>query len=423
MSYQVKQGNIFGRLGSGIGQGLAEQVPKEIERTRLSRGLENLAKESAGLTPFQRFSKLAGIPGITPQAIQSGSELLRQEARANALTRQGEGRPSPFPQKQPGAQPAEPTSKVPSLTEEEAFRRAQEGYIPPSQEDIYDFAGQEYNKNPALFDNDPQKAIDFARNKAAQDEKIAEAYQRKHENLDRIQQNVVNRLKDHSQRLNVQIPALTYSKIEDKAIQATKPKNLGGRGLTEQQAMKEYGEELDKISRDYQSIDNLGNWGIVAKPASDTLTSIKSLQNKFKENDDLENFADTLISNTKISPKLAYSLAYPISQNSYLNKEFKNIPDIKEPLSVAGKKPKNVDQKTLEISERLAPLLGDKGSPLSVAYELEKKGYNPNIWLNYIIDHRDDLDLKESQGRQLDKPNALLGTMNDWWLSSFSGIQ
>jgi len=69
MSYQVKQGNIFGRLGSGIGQGLAEQLPKEIERSRLAQGLEDLSQQQ-GLSPTQKFAKLAAIPGVTPQMIQ-----------------------------------------------------------------------------------------------------------------------------------------------------------------------------------------------------------------------------------------------------------------------------------------------------------------------------------------------------------------
>jgi len=46
MSYSVKPGDIAGRLGLGLGQGLAEQIPKETEHYRLSQGLRQLQEES-----------------------------------------------------------------------------------------------------------------------------------------------------------------------------------------------------------------------------------------------------------------------------------------------------------------------------------------------------------------------------------------
>lgn len=83
MSYEVKQGNIFGRLGSGIGKGLAEQVPKEIERHRLSSGLKELSSKK-NLSPFEQFAELSSIPGATPQMIESGSKLLATQAKRNS---------------------------------------------------------------------------------------------------------------------------------------------------------------------------------------------------------------------------------------------------------------------------------------------------------------------------------------------------
>jgi hypothetical protein len=61
MSYSVKPGNPLGRLGASIGRGLSEQVPQEIERTRLASGLKDLDANSSGMTPFQRLSKLSDI--------------------------------------------------------------------------------------------------------------------------------------------------------------------------------------------------------------------------------------------------------------------------------------------------------------------------------------------------------------------------
>lgn len=86
MAQYIKQANIFGRIGSGIGQGLAQQLPQEIERGRLASGLQNLEGQQ-GLSPFQQFSRLAAIPGITPQMIESGANLLREQQLREAYKR------------------------------------------------------------------------------------------------------------------------------------------------------------------------------------------------------------------------------------------------------------------------------------------------------------------------------------------------
>ena len=83
MVQKIQQANVFGRLGHSIGEALADQVPREIERNRLASGLKELGNKK-GLTPFQQFSELASQPGITPQMIQTGGELLKQQQIRNA---------------------------------------------------------------------------------------------------------------------------------------------------------------------------------------------------------------------------------------------------------------------------------------------------------------------------------------------------
>jgi hypothetical protein len=83
------RGNTFNRVGRGFAQGLANSIPKEVERYRLSQGLEALSKDK-NLTPFERLSKLSTLPGTTPQLIQSGAELLKQEGIRNAYKKGSE---------------------------------------------------------------------------------------------------------------------------------------------------------------------------------------------------------------------------------------------------------------------------------------------------------------------------------------------
>ncbi len=82
-----RKGSIFGRIGSGLGKGLAEQLPKEVERGRLASGLQKFEQESANLTPIQQLARLSSIPGITPQMIQSFGELAKQQNLRNAYSR------------------------------------------------------------------------------------------------------------------------------------------------------------------------------------------------------------------------------------------------------------------------------------------------------------------------------------------------
>lgn len=84
MAQNISQGSIFGRIGSGIGKGLAEQLPEEINRGRLASGLKNFELEHQDLNPMQQLARLSSIPGVTPQMIQSFSELARINNQKNA---------------------------------------------------------------------------------------------------------------------------------------------------------------------------------------------------------------------------------------------------------------------------------------------------------------------------------------------------
>lgn len=417
MAQLISKGNIFGRIGSGIGRGLADQIPKEIERSRLQSGLKEVG-QAKDQTPFQQFAALSSVPGVTPQMIQSGSELLRQQARGQALAQQNRPKESPFPQRQQQTQSQKP-SDVPSLTKEDVFAKAQEGYIPPTIEERDSIAGEAYNSNPAFFANDPQKAIDWADSKIAQEEKIAQANQIKHENLSKIQDNVINRLKDQSSRLNAEIPAELYSKIEDEAIQATKTKKEGGKGLTEQQAIKEYGEKLNNASRDFAKINEVGDWGISLRPAKDSLRSLKELQNTMEKLGQTDNFAKKLISQNKLSPKLAYAIAEPVSKIPELNSTLAKIPPI---VNTRSEDPKYETQKIAPVLSKFLKE-NEKASPLAIAHELEKKGYDVSAWLQYVTDHAPELNLRQRQSEQAATPINIIKPWNDWWLSIFSGLE
>ena len=418
-SYKIKPANIFGRVGEGFGQGLAQQIPKEIDRYRLQQGLESLSKESEGLTPFQQFARLSSIPGATPQMIESGTNLLRQQAKGNALAQmQNQPAPgTPFPEMKisPPASPL--TENAPSTTKPKHLAAVQEGYIPPTQDEIYAEAGRRYNANPALFGNDPQKAIQASEDEALRQEKIFEAHERQHGRLEKIQDNVRLRLSEHSKgQLGAKIPPDLYSKIEDKAIQSTKPESEKGEGLTEQQAIKKYGKEIDEASRRYSDLDSLGGLGMMGTSPAKMMQSLRSTQKEFSSANDTRNMADFMVARNKVSYPLAYAIAEPVSKTPKMSNELKNLPSLSF-FTHGG--PQRIEE-TEKIVERLADSLGD-ASPLAVSYELSKKNYAPQVFLDYL-ENKYEGPLTQRQREQLRKPINTVGSLNDWWLSSWSGI-
>jgi len=425
MAQYIKNADTFGRIGTGIGQGLAEQVPKEMERNRLASGLEQLGKQE-GLTPFQQFTGLVRHAHEYPQVVQSGTDLLKQQAQAKAFAKANE-KPAPYTLNKQSLPQFQGRSNIPSLTKGEQLEEVQKGYIRPTLEQRDARAAQVFNENPDRFKRDPQLAVDWVDNEIATEEKRDLARTAQHERLTGIQDNVVKRLKDQSGRLNVQVPAELYSTIEDEAIQATKPKSEGGRGLSEQQAMKEFGDKLNNASRDFAKIDELGGgWGIALRPAAQTLRSMKEIQKRMEELDQTDNMAKQMISKNNISPMFSYAVSEPIHRVPELNKVMKELPALSKAETLFETLP-NFEvavPATQAVAPRLAKFIKDnpKASPLAVAYELQKKGYDPNTFLQYLTDHP-ELNLKQRQAEQAATPINVVAPWNDFWLQAFSGIE
>ena len=93
MAQRIKKASIFGRVGTAIGKGLAEQVPKEAENYRLRTGLKSLADQAdkGYLSPAQFLAKAAGTYGATPQMIQSFGDLARQQNYLKSVDNQYQG--------------------------------------------------------------------------------------------------------------------------------------------------------------------------------------------------------------------------------------------------------------------------------------------------------------------------------------------
>lgn len=80
----VKQAPIFGRIGESFGKGLSEMLPEELAYRRKAAGLKAFAEKVNDLDPAQSVAELASVYGITPQILQTFSEMYNLQRQKKA---------------------------------------------------------------------------------------------------------------------------------------------------------------------------------------------------------------------------------------------------------------------------------------------------------------------------------------------------
>lgn len=410
MSQKISQGNIFGRIGSGIGQGLAEQLPKEIERGRLASGLQELGKQQ-GLTPFQQFSGLASLPGTTPQIIQSGGDILRQQAYLDAVKNQyqGQGGPKGGQGYTPTKQDVNVTVKgeMPTLADPESTSQSYKSYIPPTEQEERKDAFENFNANPARYNYDFDKALNERKAITSRNQEIQSAYQNQEKTAVDKEEKVKTALDNEIKKLGLShLPPKSKQKFEEKILNAVLSKKDGGEGLTQEQAIKKYSEQLRQADRDYADLGSLSSWS-----PRDFNRRTNAMQKNFSSRGEQQMMMDQLIADYNVSPTYAAHKAYPIQKGDMptLNKlETKVGTPTRSGVSVPV-----INQNTYA---NLKKEMGKKNSPLSVAYELQNIGEDPRPWLNYLDTHRDDLEVWQAD--QL-KKNVNILDLKDRWLNAW----
>ncbi len=148
MAQKISRGSILGRIGTGVGEGLAEQLPKEMDRSRLSSGLKQFEQDASGLSPMQQIARLSAIPGVTPQMIDSMSKFAMQNREENAYRNGNGGFGAPPTQEQPSSAMPQPAPGMPSNQGQPVSQPAQQnapnGALPQRAEQQQ----QQSKKNP-----------------------------------------------------------------------------------------------------------------------------------------------------------------------------------------------------------------------------------------------------------------------------------
>lgn len=420
MAQEIKQGSLFGRIGSGIGKGLAEQLPEEITRGRLSAGLKNLS-EKKDLTPFQQFAGLISQPGMTPQGIQTGGDILRQQNYINAIKNQyDEGGPKSGKNKyQPTQEEFKQPLKgeIPTLSTPEATAESYKDYIPPTAQEERSDAAENFNKNPARYDYNFDKALEERQSFTKRAQEIQQAYQSTEQRATGKEEKVKSAFDKEVERLGIDTtgekptfdPKLKQI-FESKAINSILSKKDGGEGLSQEQAIKKYSDELLKSYQNYRDLSSLS----IASP-TDFNRGVDAVVKNFEQFGQAGKnvIFNKLISDYKLSPLYSAHKTYPIKKGSLPTLD--KLEYGSKGFGVSGLHAPKMNDNTYE---KLKNEMGKTKSPLSIAYELEQKGHSPRGFLNYLNRNRDNLEVWQAD--QLGK-NINIFDIRDIWLRNFEG--
>jgi len=415
VAQQIKQGNIFGRIGSGIGKGLAEQLPEEIQRGRLASGLQQLTgtEEGRNLPLTSQLGALFSLPGSTPQMQESFGNLLRQQAISQGLKKVDENETT---RKPTGLEPyfkpkdSNQAASKEGLVETTGTQAAIKPVLPLSYNQLLSRASQLQQENPQLYPT-ADLALKGARDENAQDIAVNQALQSQRQTQGGVQNAIRNEIDALKKASNIDIPQNTYQNVENKAIESVRNGQK-----TELQAAKDARDELENIQRDYSSIDSFGDYTLVTSNPKQVISAINSLAKKFKARGETENLADTIVARVGTTNDFGYYLAN--RPKDHFKKEINNYSE-KNPPAVS----KYAPQRKEDLFKTLAKSMDKDDSPLAIGHLLNQKNIDSQEWRDYLLDHVDELNLSRSQVRELEKVDKVQqGLLNDTFLEVFGGL-
>jgi len=429
----IPQPSIAGRIGTGIGKGLAEQLPEEITRGRLSHGLNQVANQR-GLTPFQQFSQLASTPGITPQMLQSGAELLKQQGirQAYGRGRNPEGAPGQGGMQGETGHPMQPlpgfnipgrqgsvagqgqsqgqsalTPNLPSreqaLANEPAAREnpLSDKFTPAApwnQEKQEDAINEAFNRGVATNFNE---ASDYANRQREIYENAPEAY-RKQLDYQKGVDNEVDDLFDKDLKTRLQKEGNETYKDATGDFQLNLKKlarNKVATGeMTPRQAAEYYSTKALDLAKSKNRVSEIANRDIMDKvlphKKEQTLKNLESIADTWSELGNSEELYNLLRSNLDLSPGGAAAIAYKPkgSLKSFLDKSNLNIG------------PSN--KSTKRFAEKLFEHMGPNDSFLSVAREMKHRDplhFDERAFFDYLRENRDKYGYNPRLVREIDQ--------------------
>jgi hypothetical protein len=423
-------GNISGRIGKGFAQGLSEQLPKEIQRSRLAQGLENLSQNQENLNPLQQLAQLSRS-GLDPSQIAQFIPYLQQLQQKQAYINKGQGVPGqgnaptqppqfqgniPSANQQPSAAPSQAQPSAPTTTEVVPSKLQQNGLASPSQI-------QEYKQNilqPPTFHDIQKLATDYLASGITND--VAQAQQMANTELtqNRASQQARNtELRNNlSQRMALDLQKGGLGNFGDVAGEIQQRLLDQGEylvnraGLSPEAASNEISRiinQLGKTATNTKTTGSVKNW---FTPTNTIVNQLKDQRKEFSKYGFEEQFDDLATGEMGITPTKIASVLDPI-KNSEVNQ-------------VLGRYKKGVRTSTEEMKSKDMDALIRSIKPtdnlLSIENELREKFLDIDQFKERLsqLEDENQIALTDRQVRQRNKPisNYMYG---DFWFDARRG--
>jgi len=441
--------NKWGTFGNNLGQGIGDQLPKEVEHYRLSQGLKNLG-EQKNLTPMEYATQAASIYGMTPEMQRQFGQLAREQGNKNAyrnLANQGEqGQPQG---ENRGFKDEEFRPPIQGSTAK-SLRNIQPGVVDTGIQRVENAKAinpREENK-PAIVDRNPTaKSQEYVPNFSPQQrinvrsqignqfpnftpeqieqeanareeyyKSLPEAERKTYDRQEQIKDAVDNKFeKAVRNRLEIEKDKQIFTKdisgvnYENAKRELEKDiKNNPNKNIDEEVA--KWSQHLVDFADKKQELKVLANRGVVDYYFNnkETLKSLQSYQKAFEQTGNLKEFNDILRKDPKdggfgMSNMAAASLTYPTSKQ--IKNEINSMPRIQ-----SGNRS--------ESSRNFARQIVEKGlleqSPLSIAQEARNKDpfFDVRSFLDYFSDNQDSIPMLPHQKQDIE---ARFGPFSIYW--------
>jgi len=432
-------------LGRAVGGALSDTIPKEVERYRLSKGLNDLANNQDSLSPFQQYAKLAAIPGVTPSIIEGASQLLKNQATRNAYQNAAGGAGVAGSAGAGPSQEVQNQSKAANLGTQVANNIGENVRNPGSIQDNISASGdgQVVTNNPTRPTAEPRRRWNQAQYEAERlgvanqfpyatpqeiermtaekeerylagpdaEQKI-DAYQKQ------VREDIQKELDRQLQKKLQKTPEGTFSdasgELQEEVKRLVERDVKKDPNLTINDAVNQRTNQILDFAKSKSNLNKLANRSILSKltpgKGAEVYDDLKQIQNSYdKLNRNEEMFLEIQRpEGLNLSRRGAASVAYPIKKV--------------EGLSDYVKKSKNSNMGNREVEAikhaiNIEPFLSNaKASPLAIAKAFKDK--DPNFDDRaFIRQIREDLDAKQlllhpEQERQLE--DTALDVFPNW---------
>jgi hypothetical protein len=418
MVYTIKgpyEGSIFGRLGRGIGQGINEQLPKEITKYRQAGALDRLAQSKEEFDPLKASADL--VRGdFSPQEISQYLPMVQKQMQRKAFE---------------NAQNQQIKPEIPQINS------TAPGYNVPQGKGGFASASQiNAGKSRLLQEPDEKdvgkKALEILNSGETDDKNQALilADQRLRQSLGSQNKKLTNF--DTGYDLRSKLVDQGKGWLDFKEVPGAIKQFLKDEGhyrITELgQNPEKVEKDLHKIDHEFaQNINKLNELGssnyIKKKSATSSKSLLKELGEPFKKLDTDENrlyeqYSDMATAATKTTPMFVANALEPLQ-----NKGIKELLDVipksgqifgKGYIQKFGKESPSNNNKYLDaIIDNIKP----EDNILSLEYDLRDAGINIDKFRDRYLE-RTDINKSEKQARQITKPtdNSWLG---DIWFTIF----